>query len=392
MSVLMLLINPLLGVFTAIQSFSKNYSSKWKVIIITAITFFFLGYSIQLINMNADLARYFLWFPNYEDVSYNELISNAISTKNIFVIQQIMLAFFGQLQNNKIFTGFISALFYSCYMYIITTFLSQVSWKNHSIIKKEIVIFFGIMLFSFGWVLTSVRNPMANALIAVAIFKDLYLHQKNFSTFLFYFLGISMHVAVIPIIICRVVVGIFVSQPLRRRFFSAILAFLFAFIALRSNILSEASGKIDTYGIGSTGGGFAQYARSSIYYQVNGLFLLLLMFLTLTLLFIIKSKKVMIDTTFCNFMFVVTILAILSYFMPTPLIDRYGMFVELFIPLLIVCVPFNQLTKNTRLLYTTAFLSTGAFGTIWQILFLSYQIDISSFFLNILKGWAFLFT
>lgn len=391
MSVLMLLINPLLGVFTAIQSFSRNYASKWKVIIITSITFFFLGYSTQLINMNADLARYFLWLPNYENISYNQLISNAVSTKNIFVIQQLMLGFFSKLQNNQIFTGFISALFYSCYMYIITTFLSKNPWRSHSITKKQIVIFFGIMLFSFGWVLTSVRNPMANALIAVAVFKDLYLHQKGFSTFLFYILGISMHVAVIPIIICRVVIGIFFAQTLGHRVFSATLAILFTFVALKSNILSETSGKIDTYGIGSTGGGFAQYARSSIYYQVNGLFLLLLMFLTLSLIFIIKREKVVIDTTFCNFLLFVTLLSILSYFMPTPLIDRYGMFVELFIPTLIMCVPFDRLTKNLRVLYTTAFLCTGLFGTIWQVLFLSYQIDISSFLLNVLKGWIFLF-
>lgn len=387
MPVLMLLINPLLGILTAIQSFSKNHITRWKIIIITGIAFFFLGYNVQLTNMNADLARYFLWFPNYESVSYNELINNAISAKNIFVIQQLMLAFFGKLQNNQIFTGFISALFYSCYMYIITTFLGKIPWKNHSVTKKEVVIFFGLMIVSFGWVLTNVRNPMANALIAVAIFKDLYLRQKGFSTFLFYILGISMHVAVIPIIICRVVIGIFFARSLGHRFFSATLAILFTFVALRSNILSETSGKIDTYGIGSTGGGFAQYARSSIYYQVNGLFLLLLMFLTLTLLLIIKKKRLTIDITFFSFLFVVTILAILSYFMPTPLIDRYGMFVELFIPILIVTIPFNKLSKNIRLLFTTLFLFIGSFSIMWQMLFLSYQIDICSFLLNICKGW-----
>lgn len=387
MPVLMLLINPLLGILTVIQSFSKNHISRWKVIIITGIAFFFLGYNVQLTNMNADLARYFIWFNDYEDVSYNELISNAISTKNIFVIQQFMLAFFGKLQNNQIFTGFIPALFYSCYMYIITTFLGKIPGKHHSVTKKEVVIFLGLMIVSFGWVLTSVRNPMANALIAVAVFKDLYLRQKDFSTFLFYALGISMHVAVIPIIICRVLVGIFFARSLGHRSFSVVLAILFTFLALKSNILSETSGKIDTYGIGSTGGGFAQYARSSIYYQVNSLFLLLLMILTLIFLFIIRHKQAIRDTTFFDFLFVITILSILSYFMPTPLIDRYGMFVELFIPILIVTIPFNELSKNIRLLFTTLFLFISSFSIVWQILFLSYQIDICAFLLNICKGW-----
>lgn len=390
MPVLLLLINPLLGMLYSLQSFSKKNINKWEIIILTGITFFFLGYSVQLTNMNADLARYFLWFPNYENIGYTELIKNAINDKNIFIIQQLMLTFFGKLKNNQVFTGFVPAIFYSCYMYIVTTFISNGPWKNHSVIKKEIIITFGLMLLSFGWILTSVRNPIANALIGVAIFKDLYLHQKGFFTFAFYFLGISMHVAVIPIIICRVLAGLLFSQSFRHRLFSLTLAILFIFMALKSNILNETSSKIDTYGIGSTGGDFAQYARSSVYYQVNGLFLLLLMILVVILLIIIKKQKASIDTTFYSFLFFVTILSILSYFTPTPLIDRYGMFVELFIPILITIIPYSNLSYKTRLLLTTSFLFFGVFGIIWQILFLAYQIDIFSFIFTILKGWTFL--
>lgn len=126
MSFVILIINPLLGLISIIRSFSKRVLlNKWIVILITSIVFFFLGYNIILTNMNADLTRYFAWMPNYGNISYSALLNTAIAEKNIFVLQQFMLSFFGKLQNDNLFSGFIVSLFYSSYMYINTTFVDK---------------------------------------------------------------------------------------------------------------------------------------------------------------------------------------------------------------------------------------------------------------------------
>ena len=388
MPFIMFLINPILWLFSMIEYFSKNSrSSKWSVIVATAIVFFFLGYSIELTNANADLGQYFSWFPNYENVNYSYLWNEAVSEKNIFVLQQFMLAFFGKLHNNNFFTGFIVTVFYMCYMYVVTTYLQRTSWQRMHSVKKETAIIFGLLIISFGWVLTSVRNPMANALIAVAIFRDLYLHKNGVVTLLFYFMALSMHVAVLPIIICRVLVGIFFPRSLWRCVLNIILGGVLVCVALYSNVTSTTSDKISTYGFGSSGGGFAGYARSSFYYQVNSLFLLCLMLLTLVLITIIKRQKIPFDRTFRRFLTTVSVLAILSYFSPTPLIDRYGMFVEIFVPLLIVNINFGRIAEKPRILFVVGLVMTGIFGFLWQIAFLSFQINISGFIVAIAKSW-----
>ncbi|MCC7667114.1 EpsG family protein [Liquorilactobacillus satsumensis] len=388
MPFIMFLINPILWLLSMIESFCKSSrSSKWGVIVATAMVFFFLGYSIELTNANADLGQYFSWFPNYENANYSYLWDEAVSEKNIFVLQQFMLAFFGKLHNNNLFTGFIVTVFYLCYMYIVTTYLQRTRWQGIHSVKKEAAIIFGLLIISFGWVLTSVRNPMANALLAVAIFRDLDLHKNGAVTLLFYVMALSMHVAVLPIIICRVLVGIFSSRSLWRCVLSVLAGGVLICVALYSNVTSTTSDKISTYGFGSSGGGFAGYARSSFYYQVNSLFLLLLMLLTLVLITILKRQQAPLDRTFRRFLTTVSALAILSYFSPTPLIDRYGMFVEIFMPLLIVNINFRRITEKFRTSFAVGLIMIGIFGFLWQIAFLSFQINIAGLMVAIAKSW-----
>lgn len=389
MSFVILLINPLLGLISIIRSFSKRILvNKWLVILITSIVFFFFGYNIILTNMNADLAQYFNWLPNYGSVSYSVLFNTAFAEKNIFALQQFMLSFFGKLQNNNLFSGFIVSLFYSSYMYINTTFISKKNMNRVSSLKSDLAINFGLMIIPFGWVLTSVRNPMANALIAIAVFRDLYLHKKGLTTLIFYFLGLSMHVAVLPIIMCRMLVGIIFSKSFILRIFNIGIATLLIFISIKSNIIDEFNNKIDTYGLGSNGGGFSQYAHSSVYYRINSLFFLWLMVLSIALLIILKRNNISFDNAFRIFLISTSILAIISYFAPTPLIDRYGMFVEIFLPLLLMSINYDKIIETRRMSLYSILLITGIFGFIWQIAYLSYQIDIYSFMVKVIEGWS----
>jgi len=392
MSFVILIINPLLGLISIIRSFSKRVLlNKWIVILITSIVFFFLGYNIILTNMSADLARYFAWMPSYGNISYSALLNTAIAEKNVFALQQFMLSFFGKLQNDNLFSGFIVSLFYSSYMYINTTFVDKNDINHVSSLKGDLAINFGLTIISFGWVLTSVRNPMANALIAIAIFRDLYLHKRGLTTLIFYFLGLSMHVAVLPIIICRMLVGIVFSKSFIYRILNITIATLLIFISIKSNIIDEFNNKIDTYGLESNGGGFSQYAHSSFYYRMNSLFLLWLMLLGIVLLVILKRNNTSFDKDFRIFLIFTSILAFISYFAPTPLIDRYGMFVEIFFPLLLMSINYDKISKNKKALFYSILLITGIFGFIWQVAFLSYQIDIYSFIYKIIEGWGSLF-
>lgn len=388
MSFVILIINPLLGLLFSIRSFSKRiFTSKWVVISITGVVFFFLGYSVILTNMNADLEQYFSWLPNYGGISYSVLFNTALIEKNVFVVQQFMLSFFGKLQNDNLFSGFIVSLFYSSYMYINATFISKNDITGVSPLKSSMAINFGLTIISFGWVLTSVRNPMANALIAIAVFRDLYLHKKDLITITFYFMGLSMHVAVLPIIVCRMLVGIVFSKSFIWKTFNIGTTMLLVFISIKSNIVSEFNNKIDTYGLGSTGGGFSQYAHSSIYYRINSLFFLWLMILSIALLIILKKNNTFFDNDFRIFLISVSILAIISYFAPTPLIDRYGMFVEIFLPLLLMSIDYNKISKNKKMLFYSILSITGIFGFFWQMAYLSYQIDIWNFMYKIIVGW-----
>ncbi|KRN06322.1 hypothetical protein FD15_GL001524 [Liquorilactobacillus sucicola DSM 21376 = JCM 15457] len=384
----MFLISPILGLISVIESFAKYKNlNKWIVITVTVIVFFFLGYSVRLTNVNADLGQYFSWFSNYENMTYSFILSEAVSEKNVFVLQQLMLTFFSKLHNENLFTGFIVAVFYACYMYIVTTYLRQFSSAKFGFEKKRMAINFGLLIISFGWVLTSVRNPMANALIAVAIFRDLYMHKNGILTLIFYFLGLSMHIAVLPIIVCRILVGIIFSRSLLRRCFSIILGVILMLAAVDSNITSTANDKFSMYGLGSSGGGFAEYARSSFYYQVNSLFLLWLMVLNILLIMIVKKQHGSLDRTFRRFLTTVSVLAIISYFSPAPLIDRYGMFVEIFMPVVVVNVDFRRIAMGTRKALLLMLAVTVIFGFLWQLAFLKYQIDILSFMFTVIMGW-----
>ncbi|GAJ26265.1 hypothetical protein JCM15457_1183 [Liquorilactobacillus sucicola DSM 21376 = JCM 15457] len=56
MTFIMFLISPILGLISVIESFAKYKNlNKWIVITVTVIVFFFLGYSVRLTNVNADL-------------------------------------------------------------------------------------------------------------------------------------------------------------------------------------------------------------------------------------------------------------------------------------------------------------------------------------------------
>lgn len=384
---LLLILNPIIGLMYTVGLFSKTkINFKTLRILTVGIVFFFLGYSIILTNQNADIARYISWLPNYHFLSLNEVITQSIEQKNIFVLQPLMLSFFSKLPNIKFFTGFIPLVFYTSYSYISISFFAQTSFEKRTCNKKSWVFYFGLTIISFGWVLTSVRNPMANSLISVALFRDLFLNKRGIVTLLFYFLGLSMHVAVLPIIFCRILFGIFFSENNLKKLLSFVFGVFLLFVGLRSNVLQEFSSKTDVYGIGSTGGGFAEYAQSSIYYVINNLFLLWLMALSIFLIVIIKKQKAM-NTKLFDFLSIISVLSIVSYFLPTPLIDRYGMIIEIFYPLILMNVNFSALRKNTRFLLITGLYFTGIFGFLWQLAFLSIQIDILTFFKNIFFGW-----
>nr|WP_054756813.1 hypothetical protein [Liquorilactobacillus satsumensis] len=94
------------------------------------------------------------------------------------------------------------------------------------------------------------------------------------------------------------------------------------------------------------------------------------------------------DRTFRRFLTTVSALAILSYFSPTPpLIDRYGMFVEIFMPLLIVNINFRRITEKFRTSFAVGLIMIGIFGFLWQIAFLSFQINIAGLMVAIAKSW-----
>lgn len=109
MTFLMLLINPMLGLIYTIHACLKNkIINRWKLIIVTAIVFFYLGISIELTNVNADLGQYFSWFPNFVNISYNDLFREAISEKIFLFYRSLCWPF---LQNCIIIVCFRVLLF-----------------------------------------------------------------------------------------------------------------------------------------------------------------------------------------------------------------------------------------------------------------------------------------
>ncbi|AHF19423.1 hypothetical protein LES9216_00293 [Leuconostoc suionicum] len=387
MTLILFILSPVLSLVYIVESLSKYQSiyTGVKILFIGAI-FFFFGFSINLINNNADLARYISWLPNYQLTNFTTIIKEAADTNNLFVIQPLILGFFSKVSDLRFFTGFIPLVFYSCFSYVSLSFIKDIRDKKGVVNSPSLSFYFGLAILSFGWVVTSVRNPMANAIISVALFRDLYLHKKGIITVICYSLGISMHVAVVPIIFCRVIFGIFFSQGIIKKTVSFAVGICLIFIGFNSNVISEFSDKADTYGIGSTGGGFSDYAQSSIYYIVNNIYLLWLMILSIVLLLIIKHQK-QANVDLFDFIIFLSCLAILSYFMPTPLIDRYGMIVQIFYPIILMTVDFYKLTKNKKFILIILLSLTGIFGFLWQVAFLSVQIDFIGFLKNIIFGW-----
>ncbi|WP_029509682.1 hypothetical protein [Leuconostoc lactis] len=391
MSVLLLILNPILGLIYTIGTFSKSIVRFRGIkILIIGVVFFFLGYSIQLKNQNADLARYLSWLPNYEFSRVLDILHDSFFNKNVFVIQPLMLSFFSKFSNPSIFIGFIPFVFYTSYAYIYVSLFNGSKFSGFFSNKKVIAFYFGLAIISFGWVVTSVRNPMANALISVALFRDLYLNKKGILTGLFYLIAVSMHVGVMPILVCRIFFGAFFSKRFYQKLVSFIFGIILIIVAGTTNVLSEFTNKADTYGVGSNGGGFSTYARTSVYYVVNNTFILWLMILSFAALVLIK-RQTRENNYFYNFLKILVLIAIMSFFMPTPLIDRYGMIVEIFLPMMLMEINFSKLTQRQKFLSTTALFFSGVFGLLWQIAYLAVQIDVPQFIFRCAIGWIGLF-
>lgn len=391
MSVVLLILNPIIGLIYTLSTFSKSIIQFRGVkILIIGLAFFFLGYNIHLTNPNADLARYLSWLPNYEFSTISGVVQDSLSKKNVFVIQPLMFTYFSKFSDINIFIGFIPFVFYTSFAYIYISLFNLSKFRESSSKKKVIVLYFGLAIISFGWVVTSVRNPMANALISVALFRDLYLNKKGILTDLIYLISVSMHVGVMPIILCRIFFGAFFSKRLYQKLLNIILGIAIIIIAGTTNILSEFFNKADSYGIGSTGGGFSDYARTSVYYVINNAFILLIMMFSCAALFVIK-KQTKENSYFYSFLKILILIAIVSYFMPTPLIDRYGTIVEIFLPMMLMEINFSKLTQPQRLLSTGVLVFSGLFGLVWQIAYLAVQIDFPQFIFRNVIGWTSLF-
>lgn len=392
MAILITFLSPIIGF---IYFFKKNIFENVNVLysaLLFGCVFGFLGYSITLTNSNADLARYVYWMAGYNGISFQSIIYTAIQSKDIFVVQKLLLKFFSLTQNTRLFTAFIAFVFYSGLGYIYFSFIRNNKLENRN---RKIFVLTALLLISFGWVLTNVRNPMADSLIAVAIYRDLYLKKINFSTIFFYLVSISMHVAVIPILIVRLIIGIFCSKKISGKIFAVVISAGTVILSLQTNMVSSVLSKVSVYGIGSSGGSFAgvsstggdfsNYVNQNIYFQINNIYYLLLAIFFLILLFILHKQR-NLDSAFVNFLIVISILTIATFLLPTPLVDRYEVFILIFSPIFLLSFDMSNFKKIDRTYFWIIFGVLVICGAVIQILFLNVQINLGAFILRIILG------
>lgn len=186
------IIFPIIGLFIFILLYIFSSKNNHKIISYNCFySFAYLSYIYNNIMGKGDISRYILHNKNY--LYFNSVIEIFQNSKLSYTYIWSLVNYLVCKFNFKfqIISFFSVLIIFHCIFKIIEIFKIEFKMKKILLIK-----FF--MLFSLPLIFSSYRNLLAFSLIAVGILYDIKEKRKSF---VYFFLGIGIHMASIPVTI-----------------------------------------------------------------------------------------------------------------------------------------------------------------------------------------------
>ncbi|MCO6183163.1 hypothetical protein AAYR18_00500 [Leuconostoc fallax] len=223
---------------------------QFFLLVITIILFFWVGLNYVPDN-DSDLVRYFSIVQIDKGYTVPYFYSNMISSGHVINIVQDSLFFFvSRLDNQQILPGITTSLAFFSGFFIFLTGKKKI---DSSILFKILALLTFLALMRIDIAAGNVRNISAVGLIMIGIISYDFLGKSYFIQLLFFLLGISMHIGILPIVVIKVGIDLLYSGYKNKwlTFLSLTLLAIVSFIFLiRFGILDSVFGKFTEYSTG----------------------------------------------------------------------------------------------------------------------------------------------
>ena len=261
--------------FLCFKNQKPNYL-KLKILSAFFIIMVSILSSLIIPSENYDLYRH------YNTIDLIRKYGFSVKTENdSFILIKLLFYFISLLKTNVLLQVISCLISYSIFYYILNDFSIR---KNMSIKAYIFSILIMFCFTPFEIIYSGVRNSMAFAILALAIYREFIEHKKNFITYFLYILPVFIHFASLIIIGIRLIFCIykkFYKYRLLLLLWSICLGGL-SKIFIKSNIkyISKLGSQVKYYI-----GGYSGDIKIFIIYLFMAIFILIL------LQFIFKSEK-----------------------------------------------------------------------------------------------------
>ncbi|MDK1717138.1 hypothetical protein [Dellaglioa algida] len=252
---LIMIVAPIVGFPSSIWWLCQKKQFKFRYLIPLIIFFGIIGFNYIPIGTN-DLTRYFIILNNYRDISYSSFLNVTGKDSPLFFVQNYLFFISSRFETNQILPAITVVVVFISGLYIAIDYSKREKLNKFATLGMVLLFLVGMRLdIAAG----NVRNISAAALVSVGLYRELFLNKSSIGSGIFYLLGISMHIGVLPVVILRymimVVINIWEKHALTWKDLIIIICSLIGgYLLFKYGILDELASKHSAY----TNGGFEQ--------------------------------------------------------------------------------------------------------------------------------------
>lgn len=384
---------PLLAIFPLIglplTFFYASDTQRYKLSFVFLLAFFFSIMGFYFVpKIGTDLTRY---FSNYIDImrgsSFSSIFTLLSPIDKLMITQQLIFFVASRFGNDQILPLITMFIVYFNGFYIVTSF-SRENKLNVKITLAMLLLF--AVCPTFSLLANNTRNIVATSFICVAMYRDLYLHNHSFTTLVFYFFGMTTHIAVIPLVVIRIVTSFLVNikrMALVKSISIIIIVSLMALILFKTGLYAALLSKARFYLSGGTSGSAVQQwfvqADSSIVERVSKIMAALATFIfDFIILTFYKENKSDVHVVALVCLFIINGLTFTLTFFPGTTWFRFYFVAYFFIPIFFYYTT-KIVSRNIKSLLVLFWIMFVLWSIVLQIFRLNQQTYLSTFLKNV---------
>lgn len=374
----LLFISPILAFFSLFVDLISQKKGHVFILFMVIVSFFWVGLN-YIPNTDSDLVRYFDVVQIDSGYTLDDFYNNILRSGNIMSIVQDSLFFFvSRFNNQQLLPAITTSLTFFSGFFV---FLNAKEVTHSSLFFKILALFTFLSLMRIDIAAGNVRNISAVALISIGIISYDILGKSYFIQLLFFVLGISMHIGVVPIVVIKLGIDLLYSLYKSKWivFWGLIvLSSVCIVLFIRFGIFDSVFGKFNEYSTGNVAtSAWFQILQNSIKFKIYKylivLYLLFTIFLSCRQFFRFKSFRKL------NLFYIITsiLTLIFALMQPGSTFLRY-FYLQILLSSLVLMNHYDK-TK-----YKKVFILINVFFIIiflyYQIYYIGINIDENKFF------------